>query len=191
MSGDDDGDGPAASSRGAAFAVAAFAVLMLVGAGLARWLHFAYAHPTVADYVVHLGAEAKIVPAGELTFDGRSFQCGRFPTVFNAALDDYGAAYFGFVLLNPKRFEQLPLTLKRYAYAHECGHQYVGYDEGEADCYAIRRGRAEGWLDAKAMDEICGFISRSKGDAVHGLGVRRCEMMRRCFARARPGREPL
>jgi hypothetical protein len=41
------------------------------------------------------------------------------------------------------------------------------------------------------MDEICGFISRSKGDAVHGLGVRRCEMMRRCFARARPGREPL
>jgi hypothetical protein len=187
----DGGDGSVISPRSAAFAVAAFAVLMLAGATMARWLHFAYAHPTVADYVAHLGGKAKIVPAGELTYDGRSFRCGRFPTVLNAALDDYGAAYFGFVLLNPKRFEQLPLTLKRYAYAHECGHQYVGYDEGEADCYAIRRGRAEGWLDAKAMDEICGFISRSKGDAMHGLGVRRCEMMRRCFARARPGREPL
>ena len=82
-------------------------------------------------------------------------------------LDDYGAAYFGFILINPKRFELLPPTIKRYAYGHECGHQHVGYDEGEADCYSIRRGQAEGWLDEAAMDEICAFISHSKGDAVH------------------------
>ena len=129
--------------------------------------------------------------AGELRFGGEPFACGRFPTILNAGLDDYGAAHFGFILINPARFETLPLILKRYAYAHECGHQYVGYDEGEADCYAIRRGRQEGWLDGKGMDAICDFISRSKGDAAHALGVRRCEMMRRCFARARPGRERL
>ncbi len=179
------------SSRRTALALFAFAALLAAAAGAARGLQFAYAHPTVEEYVAHLGGEAKVVPAGELSYEGQSFRCGRFPTLFNAGLDDYGAAFFGFVMLNPKRFERLPLTLKRYAYAHECGHQYVGYDEGEADCYAIRRGRAEGWLDAKAMDAICGFISHSKGDGVHALGKRRCEMMRQCFARSRPGRELL
>jgi hypothetical protein len=172
-------------------AIAAFALLIGAAAGAARWLQFAYAHATVEEYLAHLGSDAKLVPAGELEYGGERFECGRFPTVLNAKLDDYGAAYFGFVLLNPARFESLPLTLKRYAYAHECGHQYVGYDEGEADCYAVRRGRAEGWLDAAAMDDICTFISQSKGDAVHGLGSRRCAMMRQCFARSRTGREPL
>ena len=171
--------------------LAAFAGLLLASLGVVRWMQFAYAHPTVEEYLAHHGGKPDVIPAGKLVYDGVSFTCGRFPTVMNAALDDYGAAYFGFVLLNPARFPQLPPTLKRYAYAHECGHQYVGYDEGEADCYAVRRGRAEGWLDAAAMDEICGFIGRSKGDGVHALGTRRCEMMRRCFARGRPGREPL
>ncbi len=191
MTGKNGKRGAAVSLKHAALTIAAFALLLALSGGAARWLQFAYAHPTAEEYLAHLDGKARLVPAGRLTYDGHSFQCGRFPTVLNAGLDDYGAAFFGFVLLNPKRFEQLPLTLKRYAYAHECGHQYVGYDEGEADCYAIRRGRAEGWLDANAMDEICGFIGRSKGDSVHALGKRRCEMMRRCFAHARPGREPL
>ncbi len=171
--------------------VAAFLILLAGAGGLARWLQFAYAPATAAEYVAYLGGDTSIVPAGQLEYDGRRFECGRFPTVFNTKLDDYGAAYFGFILINPKRFALLPPIIKRYAYGHECGHQHVGYNEGEADCYSIRRGAAEGWLDAKAMDKICAFISRSKGDAVHGLGARRCEMMRRCFARARPGREPL
>jgi hypothetical protein len=171
--------------------VMAFAGLAGGGAGAVWWLQQLYATPTTAEYLAKAGSEAKFVPAGALRFEGQSFACGRFPTILNAKLDDYGAAYFGFVLLNPARFETLPLILKRYAYAHECGHQYVGYDEGEADCFAIRRGRAEGWLDAQGMDAICDFISRSKGDAAHALGLRRCEMMRRCFARARPGRERL
>jgi hypothetical protein len=177
--------------RRGAIALIGFAVLLAAAAGAARALQFAYAHATAAEYLAHLGGDATLVPAGELEYGGQRFECSRFPTVLNSKLNDYGAAYFGFVLLNPKRFEMLPLTLKRYAYGHECGHQYVGYNEGEADCYAIRRGRAEGWLDAAALDDICAFISRSKGDAAHGLGVRRCEMMRRCYAQARPGREPL
>ncbi len=159
--------------------------------GAARWMQFVYAPPTAEEYLAHLGGGAKLIPAGALAYDGQSFACGRFPTMLNARLDDYGAAFFGFVLLNPARFDALPLTLKRYAYAHECGHQYVGYDEGEADCYAVRRGRREGWLDAQAMDDICAFISRSKGDGVHALGTRRCQMMRQCLARSRTGREPL
>jgi hypothetical protein len=171
--------------------VLAFALLGFGGGGVVWWLQQLYATPTTAEYLAHAGPKAKLVPAGALTFENEHFTCGRFPTILNARLDDYGAAYFGFVLVNPARFDTLPLILKRYAYAHECGHQYVGYDEGEADCFAIRRGKAQGWLGAEGMDAICDFISRSKGDAAHALGVRRCEMMRHCFARARPGRERL
>ena len=168
----------------------AFALLCAAGVGFAWMLQQRLATPTAAEYLAR-HRSATFVPAGQLSFDGQSFACGRFPTIMNAALDDYGAAYFGFVLLNPPRIATLPPVVKRYAYAHECGHQYVGYDEGEADCFAVRRGRSEGWLDAAGMDAICDFISRSKGDAAHAFGVRRCEMMRRCFARARPGRERL
>jgi hypothetical protein len=175
----------------ALFAVLGFALLSAGGAGLVWWLQQVYATPTVAEYLAHAGPGAILVPAGALTFEGEKFTCGRYPTVLNPKLDDYGAAYFGFVLLNPLRYATLPQIVKRYAYGHECGHQHVGYDEGEADCYSIRRGKSEGWLDGKAMDAICDFISRSKGDAAHAFGLRRCAMMRRCFARSRPGREPL
>jgi hypothetical protein len=177
--------------RRAAAAVFAFTLLTAAAVGTVRWMQFVYAPPTAEEYLAHLGSGATLIPAGALAYDGQNFTCGRFPTILNAKLDDYGAAFFGFVLLNPMRFDAMPLTLKRYAYAHECGHQYVGYDEGEADCYAVRRGHREGWLDAQAMDDICAFISRSKGDGVHALGTRRCQMMRQCLARSRTGREPL
>jgi hypothetical protein len=193
-----NGDGASGQQGGATrpglwplLCVLAFLAVAAGGAGVVWWLQQLYATTTQAEYLARHGAKARFIPAGEMRFENQPFTCGRFPTILNAGLDDYGAAYFGFVLINPARFQTLPLILKRYAYAHECGHQYVGYDEGEADCYAIRRGQQEGWMDAKGMDAICGFISRSKGDAAHALGVRRCEMMRRCFARARPGRERL
>jgi hypothetical protein len=176
-----------AGMRTILLALAGFLALIAAAAGAVRGLQFSYAHPTPAEYMEHLehkGGQGELVPAGELSYDGTDFACARFPTIFDATLKDYGAAYFGFVMLNKARFEQMPLTLKRYAYAHECGHQYVGFDEDVADCYAIRRGRKDGWLDSAAMNEICGFISRSKGDGLHALGEQRCEKMRQCFADA-------
>jgi hypothetical protein len=178
-------------ARKGVLAVLAFAALAAAGAGAARGLQFLYAMPSAGEYLAAKGDAVTFVPTGKLSYDGQAFRCGRHPTVLDTKLDDYGGAFFGFVLINPERFATLPLTLKRYAYGHECGHQYVGYDEGEADCYAIRRGKAEGWLDAAALERICDFIGRSKGDALHALGARRCAMMRRCYIRARTGRERL
>jgi len=169
--------------------IGAFILLFAAATGAVRWMQFAYAHPTIDEYLAHIDGKGRVVPAGQLSFDGHDFTCGRFPTLMDATLDDYGAAYFGFIMLNPDRFVKMPLTLKRYAYAHECGHQYVGYNEADADCYAVRRGLRKGWLDDAAMNEICGFIGRSKGDDAHALGTRRCDLMRRCIAQNRPGRE--
>lgn len=142
--------------------------------------HF-FADPTVAQYVEFLRGEAEIVPAGKLKFEETAFSCGHRPTVLNARLDDYAAAYYGFLIINPVRFATLPAVIKRYAYAHECGHQYMGRSELAADCYAVKRGRRDGWLDERGLQQICSFISQAKGDAAHPAGMRRCQHMRQCF----------
>lgn len=164
-------------------------VFAVCGMGLAGawWLRFTNAGPTPAEYMQHLGPKASLVAAGALSFDGQSFSCGRRPTVMAPGFSDYAAAFPGFLIINPERFETLPLILKRYAYAHECGHQFVGRGEEDADCYAIRAGLAEGWLDDAGLETICSFISRAKGDLHHPAGVQRCKVMRGCYARARTG----
>jgi hypothetical protein len=129
-----------------------------------------------------VGPDARFVAPGALVYDGARFACGDYPTVLTPKLHDYGGAFFGYIVLNPKRFETLPLAVKRYAYAHECGHQYMGRSEDAADRFAILRGLAEGWLDDKAMAEICDFIGRSSGDGSHDAGPMRCARMLRLVA---------
>jgi hypothetical protein len=170
-------------------ALAVFAGVTAAGLGAAAYLRYVANTPTPERYLARLGTGAAIVPAGGLTFNGQTFTCGARPALLAPKFDDYAAAFSSFIIVNPERFGKLPLILQRYAYTHECGHEYVGWDEEMADCYAIRRGREEGWLDAKGMDEICAFISKSKGDLRHPAGVIRCHVMRRCFKTTRPGKE--
>lgn len=181
-------NGKAELLRSAA-AIVLSAGLCAAGLAAAAGLRYLYAGPTVEEYLAAKGPQARLVPAGELSFDGRAFACGRYPAVLNAGFEDYAGAYFGFIIINPKRFETLPLIVKLYAYTHECGHQYMGRDETQADCFAIRRGRQEGWLDEAGLQEICNFIGRSKGDALHLAGRERCALLRRCYHTGRPGKE--
>jgi len=155
---------------------------MAAGLAATAALRHLYADPTPEEYLAHIGGNGEIVPAGELRIDGQTFSCGHRPTVIAGALDDYAAAYYGFLILNKERFAKLPMTLKRYVHAHECAHQYVGRGELAADCYAVRQGRREGWLDEKGVEEICGFIGRAKASPTHPAGPKRCEYIRACFA---------
>jgi hypothetical protein len=171
-------------------ALAVFAIIAGAGLGASEWLRYTANNPTPERYMMRLGADASFVPAGALTIGGQSFTCGRRPALLVHKFEDYAASLYGFLIVNPERFGKLPPILQRYAYTHECGHQFVGWDEEMADCYAIRRGREEGWLDARGMEEICAFIGKSKGDITHPAGVHRCQIMRRCFKTTRPGKEP-
>jgi len=74
----------------------------LVLACLTSGMVAAIAGPTPEEYAAKVGGDAKIVPAGELAIDGRKVICGKRPTVLDNKLDDYGAAYPGFLILNPK-----------------------------------------------------------------------------------------
>ena len=158
----------------------AAAVLLLVC--LASLTGAAAESPTPEEYLTRSGATAKLVEPGELVFDGRTVLCGRRPTVLDEKLDDYGAAYPGFLILNPKLLAKVSTPVKLWIHAHECGHQYRGPDEETADCFAVQRGRRQGWLTPEGLDEVCKFISPAKGDAMHFAGSHRCETMRRCYA---------
>lgn len=145
-------------------------------------LRHLYADPTPEQYLEFIGGKGEIVPAGALEIDGARFSCGHRPTVIAKRLDDYAAAYYGFLILNEERFTQLPMTLKRYVYAHECAHQYVGRGELAADCYAVRQGRRDGWLDEQGVETICRFIGQAKASPTHPAGPKRCAYIRSCFS---------
>jgi len=55
-------------------------------------------------------------------------------------------------------------------------------DEETADCFAVQRGRREGWLTPDGLEEVCRFISPAKGDVMHMSGSYRCDYMRKCYA---------
>ena len=153
------------------------AVIVLAGANSQR----AAGGPTVEEYVSHVGGDAQIVPAGKLKLDGNNLVCGQRPTVLDNNLDDYGAAYPGFLILNPKLLAKVSTPVKLWIYSHECGHQFRGPDEDTADCFAIQRGRRQKWLTPEGLEEICRFISPAKGDSMHFQGAERCEAMKRCY----------
>ncbi len=165
----------------AAKAIAVFGLICGAGLVSAWYLTFIAAGPSPALYAAHIGPQSRLVRPGELVFDGQHFGCGDHPTVLFPGFPDYGAAFFGFILLNPDRFAELPLSVKRFAYAHECGHQFVGYSETGADCYAVKRGLREGWLDPESLQEVCAFFSRSKGTPFHLPGPQRCAAIRACY----------
>jgi hypothetical protein len=140
------------------------------------------AGPTPEEYAKHVGGAAKIISPGQLTLDGRRMTCGQRPTVIDDQLDDYGAAYPGFLILNSKLMARVPTAVKQWIYSHECGHQFRGPDEETADCFAVQRGRRQGWLTPDGLEEICSFIRPSKGSSMHFSGSHRCEVMRKCYA---------
>jgi len=142
----------------------------------------AQAGPTPEEYVAHVGGDAELVPAGKLKIDGRRLVCGHRPTVIDNNLDDYGAAYPGFLILNRKLLGRVSTPVKLWIHAHECGHQFRGPDEELADCFAVQRGRAEKWLTPEGLEEVCRFIAPAKGDSMHFSGSHRCEAMRQCYA---------
>jgi hypothetical protein len=145
-------------------------------------LECAVAGPTPEEYVSHVGGDAQIVAVGQLKLDGQKQVCGQRPTVLDNNLDDYGAAYPGFLILNPKLLSRVSTPVKMWIYAHECGHQFRGPDEETADCFAVQRGRRQRWLTPEGLEEVCRFIAPAKGDSMHFSGSHRCESMRSCYA---------
>jgi hypothetical protein len=143
--------------------------------------------PTPQDYVERNGGGATIVPSGHLVLDGHHASCGSWPTVLDPNLNDYAAApYRQFIILNMPYIAKVPTAVKLWIYHHECGHKFGGPNESKADCFAVRRGRAAGWLTPQGLDQVCSFIGAAQPDAAHASGAERCARMRECYKRSAP-----
>jgi hypothetical protein len=128
----------------------------------------------------------ELVQPGKLLVAGRAMRCGRTPTLMDHSFWDYGGASDGLIILNPNKLETLPDPVRLYVYAHECGHQVHGRSEPRADCYAVKRGRKEGWLNRQGLMQICDFLEDHPGDYVHPPGPQRCRTMAKCYDQSKP-----
>jgi hypothetical protein len=137
---------------------------------------------TPDDYVARYGRDATIVAAGRLFLDGHRMSCGKWATVLDSGLNDYAASYPQFIILNMPHVGRVPTAVKLWIYSHECGHLFGGPDEDKADCFAVRRGRAAGWLTASGLEQVCRFIDAGRRDSMHAAGKDRCARMRLCWA---------
>jgi hypothetical protein len=141
-------------------------------------------NPTPEMYVATNKGGSRIVPNGELRFDGQSFTCARFPTVEDPLLTDYAAApYKGFLIINPTVFVKVPTTVKLWIYQHECAHALGTKDETKADCFSVSKLRSQGLLSPQGIDQVCDFISAGKADAWHPSGPARCAAIRACYSK--------
>jgi hypothetical protein len=143
-------------------------------------------NPTPQDYIERNGGGATIVQAGQLVLDGHPMSCGHWATVLDPNLNDYAASFPQFVILNMPYVAKQSTPVKLWIYSHECGHLFGGPNENKADCFAVRRGRASGWLNAQGLDQVCRFISAARADAMHISGPDRCTLMRQCYEQAAP-----
>ncbi len=146
--------------------------------------------PTPEAYVSRFGSRAQIVPAGEMTIDGKPVACKRVPTVLDPDLNDFALSLPGFIVLRPDVMRSVTTAVALWIYHHECAHIEGIVDESKADCFSVRRGKGEGWLTPQALEDVCAFISKGRASAVHLSGPARCAAMRQCFkepaARSKP-----
>jgi hypothetical protein len=125
--------------------------------------------------------QSKLVAPGSLVIAGRRLSCGATATLVR---DFEGFAVSSTVImLNMQAMKDLPRPVQWLIYYHECGHILYGPSETAADCYAVRRARREGWLDQKALDDICAVFNIAGHGPLHPDPEARCNQLRQCFAK--------
>ena len=125
--------------------------------------------------------QGRLVAPGRLVIAGRRLSCGVTATLVR---DFEGFAVSSTVImLNMQAMKDLPRPVQWLIYYHECGHILYGPSETAADCYAVRRARREGWLNQKALDDVCAVFNIAGHGPLHPDPEARCNQLRQCFAK--------
>ncbi|HEX7853027.1 MAG TPA: hypothetical protein VF503_04960 [Sphingobium sp.] len=122
----------------------------------------------------------EVIPAGSLTLAGTPVRCGVARTVV-APIGDIAMTYPGAIVLNPRLFS-MPPAIQHFWYAHECAHQLFGYDEQNADCWAIQTGKRMGWFRMEDFQWMNRELQYLPGDADHLPGPERLAGLKSCYA---------
>ncbi|WP_133001080.1 hypothetical protein [Luteimonas arsenica] len=131
-------------------------------------------------------AQAQVVPLGSNPVSpviaGVQVSCYGVPAFVNHQLPDIAYAFPGSIHLSPGFFN-LPAPIQIFVYAHECAHQIpqIGSNEQAADCWAVRTGRDQGWLNQNGLAVVMADAVLSPGDWTHLPGPYRVAKMQACF----------
>ena len=123
------------------------------------------------------------------SISGREVSCEHVRVLFDRRLPSEGAAARGLLILNPRMLDSLPAPVRLFVFHHECGHHHVGGSELKADCWAVRRGVDDGWLDGNAVKAVCASFHGAPATPTHPSGARRCHNVDQCFASAVAARD--
>ncbi len=121
---------------------------------------------------------------GTLLIAGRSLRCGTTRNVLDPRLPNLGLAAPGVVVFNPRQLDRWPDTVRLFVFHHECGHHHVGGNELAADCWAVKEGVRQGWLDRGGLAQICRSFGNGPATPTHPSGARRCASLDGCFVDA-------
>ena len=121
---------------------------------------------------------------GAVEIAGRSMRCGDVRSKLDPRLENLGISIpdRSLIVINPALLRRESDTVRLFVYSHECGHHNVGASELGADCWAVRRGLREGWLDKDGLRQVCGSFGNAPETPTHPSASRRCSNLNRCFA---------
>ena len=147
-------------------------------------LIMAFAAMTLVMFVSANSALAqRCYPPGTLRIAGMPFNCGAATTCVDARIGDLGRAAPGQGIWLHPALNSYPPGVIGFLFAHECAHFLGIMDEQEADRWAIRIGRDQGWINLLTVQQICQAFYFSPGDWTHFPGPLRCANMVDTFNR--------
>lgn len=124
-------------------------------------------------------AQQRALPAGALFLSGYQATCGPVETVVSP-IHDIAESWGSWIFISPRLF-LLPRAQQLFWYTHECAHHIFGPSETVADCWAVRQGKIQGWLDPGELKHLLEIVRGLPGDAAHAGGQVRAESLRRCY----------
>jgi hypothetical protein len=161
---------------------------------MGRWrlcasLAAALAWASAGGSPVQSASQISLQRDGAVTIAGRVLRCGSVRNVLDPRLPNLGIAAPGVLVLNPGLLNRQSESVRLFVFHHECGHHHVGGSELKADCWAVRRGVDDGWLDGNAVKAICASFHDAPATPTHPSGARRCHNVDQCFATAVAARD--
>ena len=124
-----------------------------------RWCRHVAALSLLASFAPHelyAATPISLQKDGAVSVAGRSLRCPNTWAVLNWRLPNLGLAARGVVVLSPRLLNQQSDTVRLFVFHHECGHHHVGGSETGADCWAVKQGVRQGWLDRQASHRCAG-----------------------------------
>lgn len=131
-------------------------------------------------------AVASLQADGSVAIAGRNLRCGSVRSALDSRLPNLGVSIPDkhLLVINPSLLRRQPETVRLFVFHHECGHHHVGGSEMGADCWAVRRGVLEGWLDRTGLGQVCKSFGNAPDTPTHPSAARRCGNLDKCFASA-------